>query len=487
MGHLRDSGDDGTAGGGGRDGRRPGGQADRRPFLPTRLRALGNSARHGIRRGVDRGFRRADAESRVNRRPGSRPPVTDPQPFDPDDPTWDGLPTATGRHPLGFGPEDPRPAGRRRGRHAGRRAHPFVEILPFLIIVAAITLDQATPTTITASPLFAAAPLVAAPFFSFVRTFVVGLLSTATIVGLHFVSGAATAVATVTEGLTVFTVSVLALAINGVVRRSGERLASARVIAEAAQRAVLPTPAARIGGLHIAARYEAAEEGAFIGGDLFAVQDTEYGVRLVVGDVRGKGMGAVETVAVIIGAFREAAEQESSLEGVARRLERALTREGTRRTGIDLFEGFTTAVLAEIPHAEGMVRVVNRGHPEPLLLAADGALTALAPGEPALPLGMGELGAWPDRADEVPYQSGATLLLYTDGLTEARNRAGVFYNPRERLAGRIFPGPDELLDAIVGDVRLHTGGGSTDDMALLAVSRPTERQPERRRTMPVVP
>ncbi|MFE9512894.1 PP2C family protein-serine/threonine phosphatase [Streptomyces sp. NPDC006643] len=397
--------------------------------------------------------------------------------------------TTAGKHPAGFGPEDPRPArrGRGRGRHAGRPAHPIVELLPFLIIVGAIILDQATPTAITASPLYAAAPLVAAPFFSFARTVVVGVLSTATAIALHFVNDTVSGVETVTESLTVFTVSVLALAINGVVRRSGERLASARVIAEAAQRAVLPTPAARIGGLHIAARYEAAEEGAFIGGDLFAVQDTEYGVRLVVGDVRGKGMGAVETVAVVIGAFREAAEQERSLEGVARRLERALTREGTRRTGIDLFEGFTTAVLAEIPHAEGMVRVVNRGHPEPLLLAADGALTVLAPGEPALPLGMGELGAWPDRADEIPYHSGATLLLYTDGLTEARNRAGVFYNPRERLAGRIFPGPDELLDAIVGDVRLHTGGGSTDDMALLAVSRPTERQPERRRTMPVVP
>ncbi|WP_435888639.1 PP2C family protein-serine/threonine phosphatase [Streptomyces niveus] len=397
------------------------------------------------------------------------------------------MPSATGRHPLGFGPEDPRPAGRRRGRHAGRRAHPFVEILPFLIIVGGIVLDQATPTSITASPLYAAAPLVAAPFFSFARTAVVGIVATAAVVGLHFVNDTVNGVETITESLTVFTVSVLALAINGVVRRSGERLASARVIAEAAQRAVLPTPAPRIGGLHIAARYEAAEEGAFIGGDLFAVQETEYGVRLVVGDVRGKGMAAVETVAVIIGAFREAAEQERSLEGVARRLERALAREGTRRTGIDLFEGFTTAVLAEIPHADGMVRVVNRGHPEPLLLAADGALTALVPAEPALPLGMGDLGAWPDRADEVPYLSGATLLLYTDGLTEARNRAGVFYNPRERLAGRIFPGPEELLDAIVGDVRLHTGGGTTDDMALLAVSRPTERQPERRRTMPVVP
>lgn len=474
MGHLRDNGDDGPAGGGGSDddrsADRSAGDAARRPRPParTRLRSFGNS----VERVVRRGFRRADAGFREASLPS-------------DDPTWSGSP-AMGKHPPGFGPEDPRPGGRRHGRHAARTPHPIVEVLPGLIIVMAIILDQATPTAFTSAPLFSAAPLVAAPFFSFARTLVIGFLSTVATVGLHLYNGTAQ-IETVTDSLTVFTVSGLALAINGVVRRSGERLASARVIAEAAQRAVLPTPAARIGGLHIAARYEAAQEGAFIGGDLFAVQDTAYGVRLVVGDVRGKGMGAVETVAVVIGAFREAAEQESSLEGVAQRLERALAREGTRRSGIDLFEGFTTAVLAEIPHVEGMVRVVNRGHPEPMVLAADGALTVLVPADPALPLGMGELGAWPDRAEEVPYEPGSTLLLYTDGLTEARNPAGVFYNPRERLAGRIFPGPDELLEAIVGDVRLHTGGGSTDDMALLAVSRPTARQPERRRTMPVVP
>ncbi|MFD3486974.1 PP2C family protein-serine/threonine phosphatase [Streptomyces sp. NPDC058665] len=362
-----------------------------------------------------------------------------------------------------------------------------MELLPGLIIVAGIILDQATPTAFTASPFFSAAPLVAAPFFSFLRTLLVGLLSVGAVIGLRYFGSSSSGVDTITDSLTVFTVSVLALAINGVVRRSGERLASARVIAEAAQRAVLPTPEARIGGLHVAARYEAAEEGAYIGGDLFAVQDTEYGVRVVVGDVRGKGMGAVETVAVIIGAFREAAEQETTLEGVARRLERALAREGTRRSGIDLFEGFTTAVLAEVPHTEGIVRVLNRGHPEPLLLGPDGALTVLAPTDPALPLGMGELGTWPDHAEEVPYRPGATLLLYTDGLSEARNAEGVFYDPGGRLAGRIFPGPDDLLQAIVGDVRLHTGGGRTDDMALLAISRPTPRQPERRRTMPVVP
>ncbi len=186
-------------------------------------------------------------------------------------------------------------------------------------------------------------------------------------------------------------------------------------------------------------------------------------------------MGAVAAVAVVIGAFREAAEQETTLEAVAQRLERALAREGTRRDGLDAFEGFTTAVLAEIRVGEGCVRLVNRGHPEPLLLRGDGRLCVLTPSEPALPLGMGELGAWPDRADESEFPPGAMLLFYTDGLSEARDAAGAFYDPATRLGGRIFPGregPHTLLATLTQEVRRHTGGATTDDMALLAVRRP---------------
>lgn len=287
------------------------------------------------------------------------------------------------------------------------------------------------------------------------------------------------------ETLTVATTAVLALVINGVVRRGSEQLASARIIAETAMRAVLPVPADRVGGLHVAARYEAAQADEYVGGDLFAVADTPHGVRLVLGDVRGKGLDAVEAVAVIIGAFREAAEQEETLEGVADRLERALVRDAARRGGLDPVEGFVTAVLAEIPQGSATLRIVNRGHPEPLLLHAGGALDVLRPGTPALPLGMA-LGAWPDQADEWDFPPGATLLTYTDGLSEARDSAGVFYDPAERLRGRIFPGPDELLSALTDDVRLHTGGHSTDDLALLAVARPAEDQPERRTTVPIV-
>jgi serine phosphatase RsbU (regulator of sigma subunit) len=204
-------------------------------------------------------------------------------------------------------------------------------------------------------------------------------------------------------------------------------------------------------------------------------------VRLIVGDVRGKGMGAVAAVAVVIGAFREAAEQEATLEAVGQRLERALAREGTRRDGLDAFEGFTTAVLAEIGHGDSHVRLINRGHPEPLLLRGDGRLCVLSPTEPALPLGMGSLGSWPDRADETEFPPGAMLLFYTDGLSEARNEAGEFYDPASRLGGRIFPGrrgPQTLLATLTQEVRWHTGGGATDDLALLAVRRPAADDPD---------
>ncbi|MGW1926749.1 PP2C family protein-serine/threonine phosphatase, partial [Streptomyces massasporeus] len=287
--------------------------------------------------------------------------------------------------------------GRRGGE--GRRpyggARRFIRALPPLIIVGGVFFDVLTPPQYSAAPMFSAAPLIAAPFFSTLTTLLTGIAAVLASVGLHVYNDTATRIPSLTEFLTVLTVSALAMLINRVVLRSGERLASARVIAETAQKAVLPTPAERIGGLQCAARYEAAQADAFIGGDLFAVQDTPYGVRLVVGDVRGKGMDAVEAVAVVIGAFREAAEQERTLEGVAQRLERALAREGTRRHGLDAFEGFTTAVLAEIPRGDGggtfdgFVRVVNRGHPPPLMLYADGRLDTMEPGEPALPLGMG--------------------------------------------------------------------------------------------------
>ncbi|MFF7649130.1 PP2C family protein-serine/threonine phosphatase [Streptomyces sp. NPDC007983] len=352
---------------------------------------------------------------------------------------------------------------------AGRRP---IRWAPAVLLLVGVAFDLAAPAPYTASPFFAAAPLVAASLFPLrqtVATAVLALLAVCLLAELHGVKDPTQAA---TEIATVATVALLALVINRVVRRGDRRLASARGVAEAAQRAVLPVPPARIAGLDVAARYVAAERYAAIGGDLYAVQDTPHGVRLLVGDVRGKGLQAVEVVAVLIGAFREAAEQETTLEGLAGRLERALRREGARRAELEAFEGFTTAVLGEIPRGDSILRLINRGHPAPLLLPGDGEVRPLGPETAALPLGMGELGAWPDRVTELRFPEDATLLLFTDGVTEARDRHGTFYVPEERLRGRRFPGPGGLLDALVEDVARHTGGETSDDMALLAVRRP---------------
>lgn len=361
----------------------------------------------------------------------------------------------------------------------------LVRSLPAAMILVGVVFDFFTPPAFTAVPMFATAPLLAAPFFSLGATIRIGAAAMVAMVGMRLYRGALPGVVPFIELLTVFTVFVQACVINRVVQRSNERLASARVIAETAMRAVLPTPAERIGALHVAARYEAAQADEFVGGDLFSATDTPYGVRLVLGDVRGKGLDAVAAVAVVIGAFREAAEQEKSLEGVAQRLERALERESTRDSGFDAFEEFVTAVVAEIPPGAQRVRIVNRGHPDPLLLSQDGAVETLTPSEPALPLGM-DLVVRPDRADEWELPAGGTLLFYTDGLSEARDAEGVFYEPVERLRGRLFPEPEELLSALSDDVRLHTGGKATDDMALLAVLRPAKGQPDRRRTVKII-
>jgi serine phosphatase RsbU (regulator of sigma subunit) len=352
-------------------------------------------------------------------------------------------------------------------------ARTFARLLPALLLAAGACYDYLTPSQFSAAPLFTAAPLVAAPLYSRRGTVLTGVATVLVVLAVHLRLGIVLEVDAVTETVTVVTVAVLAVFINLLVRRSSERLASQREIAEAAQRAVLPGPAGRIGGFDIAVRYEAAQADAFIGGDLYAVQDSPHGVRMIVGDVRGKGMGAVAAVAIVIGAFREAAEQETTLEAVARRLERALAREATRRDSVEVFEGFTTAVLAELPHDDGVVRIVNRGHPPPLLLHPDGRVRALTAQDPALPLGMGDLGTWPDRREEYGFPGGATLLLYTDGLSEARDRNGQFYDPEARLAGRAFREPGALLAALVGEARRHSGGFLTDDLALLAVRRPS--------------
>ncbi|WP_405435024.1 PP2C family protein-serine/threonine phosphatase [Streptomyces anulatus] len=346
--------------------------------------------------------------------------------------------------------------------------------LPALLVVIGIVWQAVTPREITGTPFFTAAPLVAAPLFARWVTAFVGAVGILAAVLLHFVGGRVTEDAAAqyltTELATIAFATVLAVLIHGVVERARNQAATARGVAEAAQRAVLPAPPARIGGLRLAARYEASRTDTLVGGDFYAALRTPYGIRLIVGDVRGKGLGAIETVAVVLGAFWEAADTEPCLPTLADRLEKALIRGAERRRAPDISESFATCVLAEIPPGQHSLHILNRGHPEPFLLDAAGGITKLHPGEFALPLGLGHLSAHTCRPDQWSFPPGSTLLLYTDGLSESRDAAGDFYAPARHLEGRKFSSPETLLTSVAEDVRRHTNGARDDDMALLAIT-----------------
>ena len=231
------------------------------------------------------------------------------------------------------------------------------------------------------------------------------------------------------------------------------RLAQVVRVAEAAQRAILRPVPAVVGNVAFAARYLSAAEEAVIGGDLYDVVPSKWGVRVVVGDVRGKGLEAVRLSATVLGSFRESAVVQRRLPQVTVALDRAIAAE----LGA---EDFVTAVVAQF--SGGKVDVVNCGHYPPIMVS-EGDVTLLA-AEPTPPLGLGP--AFEARSFAV--RPGSRLLFYTDGLIEARGEDRRFYTmPPDVRRALAVDDLDKALDALVESVLDHVGHRLDDDLALL--------------------
>ncbi|WP_328779233.1 serine/threonine-protein phosphatase [Streptomyces canus] len=257
----------------------------------------------------------------------------------------------------------------------------------------------------------------------------------------------------------------LASGLASALRGRRERvLAAVRSVAEAAQHALLKPVPATVGPFQVAVRYSAAAAEARIGGDLYALVPTPYGVRLIVGDVRGKGLPAVGTAALVLGVFREAAYDEPDLLAVVDRIERSLA----RNLGVD---DFVTAVVAGYPQA-GHLEVVNCGHASPLLVRESGAVVAVEPAHPAPPLGLRALTDETPSLQVLAFADGDQLLLYTDGVTEARNHGREFYPLAEGLARHLSDEPAGTLTALHDELLTHVGGRLHDDAALLLLRKP---------------
>ncbi|MEU7963956.1 PP2C family protein-serine/threonine phosphatase [Streptomyces sp. NPDC049097] len=320
------------------------------------------------------------------------------------------------------------------------------------------------------SPLLVAAPIIAAAF--------VGSRFTA---GVVVVAGGATVVIDHHDGLlrspilplhfgALLAISAVALTARTLHDRSVRDLHQIRTVSEAVQTVLLRPIPRHMGCLRAAAVYRAAAEHARVGGDLYAAARTGRATRLLIGDVRGKGLPAIHDASALVSAFHDADHLHDTLAELAASLERSVRRHLTQLTECDseFSECFITALLAEIPDDGGRVDIVNCGHPPPLL-RRHGHVNVLESHRPAPPFGLAGDEADAFHPDTFAFGAGDTLLFYTDGIIEARDTAGDFYPLAQRASGWPWGEPEAILQRISDDLDAYTGRRLDDDLAMMAV------------------
>jgi phosphoserine phosphatase RsbU/P len=256
------------------------------------------------------------------------------------------------------------------------------------------------------------------------------------------------------------------------------RLTQVIKVAEAAQRAILLPVPEELGAVRVAVHYESAASDALVGGDLYGFVLTQHGLRVLVGDVRGKGLDAVRMSAQVLAAFRERANDDRELPALLDHMDRTVAR------AAESDEDFVTAVLVQLTD-DGKLTVANAGHPPPILLSGTSPRW-LEPDPARPPLGLGGVG----RALSVSMAPADRLLLYTDGLTEARDpRTRRFYSPQQII--QTISAVTTVADALAGvrDAVLDWSGGVLhDDIALVLIEyHPESTDPANALTLPLTP
>ncbi|GLV84412.1 hypothetical protein Slala03_41010 [Streptomyces lavendulae subsp. lavendulae] len=358
---------------------------------------------------------------------------------------------------------------------AGEQGHALLAV-PLALITIVTVVDILAPPEVHLGPFLVAAPAITASF--------AGPWTTAAVGAVAVVAQGVTAI--VRSSLTDLnhTFQIVALILISVIvtlfahlREVHEKeLIQLRSVAETAQQVVLRPLPERIGPLRLASVYLAAEAEAQIGGDLYAVARTALGTRVIIGDVRGKGLEAVGDAALVLGAFRASAHQEADLSDLVAYLDGSVAPDPagpqvSDGSPGDPGEGFVTAAVLDLPDHERVLHLINCGHPPPLLFRGT-RVTALEVEHPAPPLGLAGLVEGRATAQTFPLAPGDIVLLYTDGVMEARDRNGTFYPLAERAAAWTGADPHALLDYLRDDLLGHAAGGVLgDDAAMVALQR----------------
>jgi serine phosphatase RsbU (regulator of sigma subunit)/anti-sigma regulatory factor (Ser/Thr protein kinase) len=253
-------------------------------------------------------------------------------------------------------------------------------------------------------------------------------------------------------------------------RRAGIAVENARLYSERAdiahtlQVALVPDPVPLAPGWDIAALYRPAGEATEAGGDFYDMVRTNDGWLVVMGDVAGKGAAAASLTALARYTLRTAA----MLTGDPAAALAALNAGLMRRQDVAYCTAALVSLVEDADGTHARARVFSAGHPLPVLLSG-GAARELGRSGPLL--GALEGADWP--GEEIVLGAGDRLVLYTDGVTDARGAEDRFGDHRllELLSGVDGAAPAEVVRAIDGALQGFQAGPQRDDTALLAVGR----------------
>lgn len=237
--------------------------------------------------------------------------------------------------------------------------------------------------------------------------------------------------------------------------------------AEALQSSLLPSALPQIEGVELAARYHSASPGLSVGGDFYDAFRLDDGSFVIaVGDVCGKGAEAAAVTGMTRDTLRLLLQDGRDFSTTLRRLNRTLIENAPHAR-------FCTLALARIERTgtHMLARICLAGHPEPVVLRADGTTELVG-------LGGDLLGVLPDdmlglSEVEVPLEPGDALVLYTDGITERRDGRRMFgqYGLQQTLRAAAGADADRLVHQIERAAQSFVDTELRDDLAVLAVRR----------------
>jgi len=226
------------------------------------------------------------------------------------------------------------------------------------------------------------------------------------------------------------------------------------------QRALLPSDLPQIPGLELAAYYQTSTRAGGDYYDFFALSDGRWG--MLIADVSGHGTPAAVMMAITHAISHLHPGSGVSPAQLLNFLNRTLTERYTVSTGT-----FVTAFYGVYDPADHSLTYARAGHNPPRLLRRGTKIKSLGDvGD--LPLGIDADVEFEERRE--PLKAGDTLVLYTDGITEARNNAdNLFETDRlDQVLKQTCGSPQKVLDAILASVEEFTGGRApTDDRTLL--------------------